>query len=392
MKNNQEPVWLKVIRILLAAVFLFSGFVKAVDPIAFSHTISDYFFSFKMGFMQPFSLFFAILPITAEFVLGFMLLFRIRVKLTTAFYLLFMVFFFLLTAWLALAEHLETHHGYNFGVVKDCGCFGKAIVMSNLHTFLKNVLIIIPTIIVFIKRNKIPDIRLTVLGQWCFAALGVLLVSLLQFYCYQHLPIIDFGDWKKGENVAKTFIEKPAKKDILFIYREITDSTNFKVLTAEELSSITDSQSDFYEKFTFVERRDSIIVPAYHPEIAGFNMIDSSGYDHAFELINEASTHNVYIVFMYDLYETDKEGVKRIKRWATGLDATATVVAVTNSPENDVTAFIKEHNFTIPIYINPIDPIKGPFAVRDAVRANPGVIQIRSGKVFDKWNWRELSE
>ena len=390
MKKNIEPLWLKVIRILLAAVFLFSGFVKAVDPIAFSHNIGDYFFSFKMGFMQPFSLFFAVLPIVAEFALGFMLLFKIRVKFTATCYLLFMVFFFFLTAWLALAEHLETHYGYNFGVVKDCGCFGEAIVMSNLHTFIKNVIIIIPTIIVFIKRNKIPDVRLTILGQWCFAALGVLFVSFLQFYCYRHLPVIDFGDWQKGNNVAKTFIEKPAKKDIIFIYKDIADSSNLKTLTTEELSSITDKQPDFYEKYTFVERRDKIIDSAYTPDIQGFNMIDSSGYDHAYELISETNPHTVYIVFMYDLYDVDKKGVERVIEWASSLDSTAIVVAVTNSPENDIVSFIKEYKFTIPLYINPIDQIKGPFMVRDAVRANPGVIQIRSGKVIDKWNWRQL--
>jgi hypothetical protein len=93
---------------------------------------------------------------------------------------------------------------------------------------------------------------------------------------------------------------------------------------------------------------------------------------------------------MYDLYEVAKEGIEQIKEWKSSLDSSTIVVAVTNSPENDIAAFIKEHKFTIPLYINPIDPIKGPFVVRDAVRANPGVIQICSGKVVDKWNWRQL--
>jgi len=392
MKKKHEPLWLKIIRILLAAVFLFSGFVKAIDPIAFSHTIGDYFFSFKMGFMQPFSLIFAVLPIVAEFTLGFMLLFRIRVKFTTSFYLLFMLFFFFLTAWLALAEHLETHYNYNFGVVKDCGCFGKAIVMSNLHTFLKNVVLLIATIIVFAKRNQIPDIRLTALGQWCFASLGVLFVLFLQFYCYRHLPIIDFSDWKVGNDVAQTFIEKPAKKDIVFVYQDINDSTKLQTLTTEELSSITDKQPDFYERYTFVERHDKIIDSAYIPPIPGFNMIDTSGYDHSYELINENNSSNVYIIFMYDLYKVDKKGVEQVKEWASHLDSSAIVVAVTNSTDPEIVNFIKEYRFNIPLYKNPIDWIKGPFIVRDAVRANPGIIQIRCGKIIDKWNWRQLAE
>jgi hypothetical protein len=305
-----------------------------------------------------------------------------------------MVFFFFLTLWLALAEHLEVNYGYNFGVVHDCGCFGSAIKMTNLATFLKNVGIMIPTLIIFVKRKRIPDIRLTVIGQWCFAFIGAIIVSIIMFSCYRHLPIVFDAGWKKKANIAADYIERPAVVEMMFYYQNSADSTDLKVLTTEQLGTITDKIPNFYELYTYVDRKDSVLVPAYEPpksENHGFNMLDTLGADHAPELINEKNPNDVYIVFMYDLFETSPDGVEQLLKWYKTFDTKEVqIVAITNSTDNEIVAFVKLHNFPIPVYQNPIDPVKGPFIVRDAVRGNPGVIQLRSGKVVDKWNWRQL--
>ena len=67
-------------------------------------------------------------------------------------------------------------------------------------------------------------------------------------------------------------------------------------------------------------------------------------------------------------------------------------VAVTNSSEAEIDKFITEYKITFPIYFNPIDPVKGPFMVRDAVRSNPGLILIKNGVVVNKWSWRNFPE
>lgn len=183
MSTKKEPIWLKIIRILLGCLFLFSSFTKAVDPVNFGITMNDYFVSFGMGFLHPLAQFAAVCAIACEFILGCMLLLRIKVNLAAWGYLIFMTFFFFLTMWLAIAEYLEVHHIHDFGVVKDCGCFGQAVKMSNLQTFLKNVVIIIPTIIVFANRKKIHDCRLTTLGQWVAIALFAAITVVFQIYC-----------------------------------------------------------------------------------------------------------------------------------------------------------------------------------------------------------------
>ena len=256
MNTNKEPVWLKIIRILLGCLFLFSSFTKAVDPVNFGITMNDYFVSFGMGFLHPLAQFAAVCAIAAEFVLGCMMLLRVRPKLAAWGYLIFMTFFFFLTMWLAIAEYLEVNNIKYFGVVHDCGCFGQAVKLSNLGTFLKNVVIIIPTIIVFINRKRIPDIRLTVLGQWVAIGIFAIVTVLFQLYCIRHLPLIDFTDWKKGNDVVKAFIDQPGEKESVFIYKSNADG---KEVTLNE-DELMNQEPAFYDNYEYVDRKDREII------------------------------------------------------------------------------------------------------------------------------------
>jgi len=388
MKKQKEPTWLMVIRIALACVFIFSGLTKMIDPVASGIKMYEYFISFGMGFMHPFSLTLGILMNIAEFTLGCMLLFRIRVRLVALGYLLFMVFFFFLTAWLAVAEHLEVHYGYNLHVVKDCGCFGQAVVMSNLETFLKNVVLLILTLIVFAKRKTIPDIRLTLLGQWLLAFVIAGVALLIQISPLRNLPVIDHSHWKKGKNVAELLIEKPAEIDVLFLYKN--DDGEEKLLSLEEMDHITETHPNFYNEFFYVDRIDAVISEAIHAKVPGFSMLDNQGRDFASIYLN---IEKVYILFMHDLDEVNdlamrSEALQHLIAYCA--ENEIDFVGITNSPPDEIKSFIKKYNITFPIYYNPIDPIKGPFVVRDAIRSNPGLIVLENGVVVEKKSWRNL--
>jgi uncharacterized membrane protein YphA (DoxX/SURF4 family) len=388
MKKQKEPIWLTILRITLACVFIFSGFTKMIDPVGFGIKIDEYFISFGMGFMHPFSLTLAMLAIIAEFTLGTMLLFKIMVRLTSLGYLLFMVFFFFLTGWLAVAEHLEVNYGYNFNVVHDCGCFGQAVIMSNLETFLKNVVLLTLTLIVFGKRKNIPDIKLTLLGQWLFAFLVAGIALLIQIYCLRNLPLIDFNDWKKGNNVVDIFVEKPAEIDVLFLYKN--DKGEEKFLSIEDMDNITETIPKFYDEFHYVDRIDSVISEAIKPDIPGFSMLDNQGRDFANIYLNK---ENVYLLFIHDLDEVSDEAMKseKIQSLVSYCEKNnIDFVAITNSPLNEIVDFIEKYQFNFPIYYNPIDPIKGPFMVRDAIRSNPGLIVLKNGVVVEKKAWRKF--
>ena len=385
---NKEPLWLKIIRILLGCLFLFSSFTKAIDPVGFGVTMNDYFVSFHMGFLHPLALFAAVVAITCEFVLGCMLLFRVKVQWAAWGYLLFMTFFFFLTLWLAIAEYLEVKGIHYFGVVKDCGCFGDVIEMSNKATFLKNVVFIIPTLIVFFNRKKIKDCRLTEFAQWLCVGLFALIAVLFQLYVIRHLPFIGKSDWNKGKDVS-VFVAQPAQKDVVFLYRNM-DTGEEVTLTQDELMSQEDS---FYEKYEYVSREDKVIKEAVKAKIDGFNMLDENGADHAPEYFATDGDRDVYILYVHDLNEAKAKGMQKALTLAKACaDNGIDFVGITNSSEDEIAMFMNEYGIEFPIYYNPINPITGPFMVRDAMRSNPGIMLIHNGVVMDKWAWRDFPE
>ena len=385
---NKEPLWLKIIRILLGCLFLFSSFTKAIDPVGFGVTMNDYFVSFHMGFLHPLALFAAVVAITCEFVLGCMLLFRVKVQWAAWGYLLFMTFFFFLTLWLAIAEYLEVKGIHYFGVVKDCGCFGDVIEMSNKATFLKNVVFIIPTLIVFFNRKKIKDCRLTELAQWLCVGLFALIAVLFQLYVIRHLPFIGKSDWNKGKDVS-VFVSQPAQKDVVFVYRN-TETGEEVTLSQDELMN---QDEDFYEKNEYVSREDKVIKEAVPAKIDGFNMLDENGADHAPDYFATDREGDVYILYVHDLNEAKEKGMQKAITLANACENEGVdFVAITNSSEEEIAKFVEKYGIDFPVYYNPIDPVHGPFMVRDAMRSNPGIILLSKGVVKEKWAWRDFPE
>ena len=385
---KKEPIWLKIIRILLGCLFIASSFMKAIDPVGFGVTMNDYFVSFHMGFLHPLALFAGVVAIMCEFVLGCMLLFRVKVQWATWGFLLFMTFFFFLTMWLAIAEHLELTGKYYFGVVKDCGCFGDVIELSNKETFLKNVAIMVPTLILFFNRKKLKDCRLTELGQWLCVVLFCVISICFQLYVIRHLPFIGKSDWNKGKDVS-VFVSQPAQKDVVFIYKN--NATGEEVtLTQDELMAQDDS---FYENNEYVDRKDKIVKKEVKAKIDGFNMLDESGADHAPDYFAKEKESDTYILYVHDLSEANEKGMQKAMTLAKACEeAGVDFVAITNSSEEEIAEFVKKYGIGFPVYYNPIDPAHGPFMVRDAMRSNPGVMVINKGIVTEKWAWRDFPE
>jgi len=129
-------------RWITGIVFIFSGFVKGVDPMGSAIKFTDYFTAFRLDFMIPLSEELALLLILAEYMVGASLLLGFRIREASWGALLFMIFFLPLTLYLAI-----------FNPVSDCGCFGDALVLTNWETFYKNCIISIPVVMAFLTRK-----------------------------------------------------------------------------------------------------------------------------------------------------------------------------------------------------------------------------------------------
>lgn len=180
-------------RFIVAATFIFSGFVKLVDPLGSMYKFQEYFGAdvLNLEFLIPYALPFSILLIIAEIMLGVMLLVGYLPKLT-AWSLLGIILVFLFLTW----------YSAYFNKVTDCGCFGDAVKLSAWGTFYKNI-VLVALILVLVWQVKLikPLFGLST-GKW-FTFLSFLTFLYITYYVLVHLPIIDFRPYAIGENISE---------------------------------------------------------------------------------------------------------------------------------------------------------------------------------------------
>ena len=183
-------------RILVGTLFIFSGFVKLVDPIGSQYKFQEYFSEsvLNMEFLIPYALPFAILLIVAEILLGVMILIGYKSKLTVwSLFLLTLIFLFL------------TWYSAYYNKVTDCGCFGDAIKLSTWETFYKNVILIALIVLLLIKVAHIkPVFKGNVPKVITFLSLAVFLYIVQ--HVLTHLPLIDFRAYAIGKNISEGMV------------------------------------------------------------------------------------------------------------------------------------------------------------------------------------------
>ena len=188
--RNRAFKWLShACRIVLGVTFIFSGFVKTVDPWGTAIKIQEYLSIYGLESLSGLRFGFSIWLCGAELMMGLMLLFKVRIRLISIFALASMIFFTVLTflsaTWLP---------------VEDCGCFGDAVKLTPWETFAKNLVLLPLSVVVWwrYRRDRIfafskAEVGCTVLFFSLAMGLGI--------YCYAHLPLIDFRPFKVGVNI-----------------------------------------------------------------------------------------------------------------------------------------------------------------------------------------------
>ena len=195
---------------LVALLFIFSGVTKAINPFGFSNQIADYFVAFGIDNGAEYTLPLAIIGCSFEVLLGMLLLTRIELKKVAAITLLIMIFFTGLTTWIAITNP-----------VSDCGCFGEILKISHTETLLKNIVLLLLTIVIFWKRN---DFEAPKRAQNKIVILTAVLLAVTPgLYFSATLPMIDATPYKIGVNVPETLSDNESNSDsneqILLRYR-----------------------------------------------------------------------------------------------------------------------------------------------------------------------------
>ena len=180
-------------RLLVAVTFIFSGFVKGMDPLGTQYKITDYLEALHINWMFPSwsTLLMSIVLAMCEFAIGIFLLFAIRRRLMSKITLAVMSVMTLITLWIVIADP-----------VKDCGCFGDAVVLTNMETFIKNIILLIFAVLLWRKPLEMPRL-ISRQTQWVVINYTFLFSIVMSIWSLWYLPQFDFRPYHIGVNIAK---------------------------------------------------------------------------------------------------------------------------------------------------------------------------------------------
>ncbi|HZX61973.1 MAG TPA: BT_3928 family protein [Bacteroidales bacterium] len=353
-------IFRNVSRILVGLVFIFSGFVKGIDPLGMCYRLEDYFQAFGIPWAVPFALYLSIFLCTLEFIIGISLLFNLWIKGSAWALLGMMIFFICLTFFDAV-----------YNLVPDCGCFGDAIKLTNPQTFLKNIILMIFVIPVFAGRKNFKD--------WApgWAQKMFLLIFSLSFlgvsiYSYRHLPIIDFMGWRVGSK-----INLPATPLKFFV-------TYKNKVTGEEKEYLTPdypwNDSVWISQWVFKSQR--AVDPAKGQALA-LRVEDERGADVSSSIVDNPDLQ--FILVAYDLGKTDTVAFHRILPfYKKATNEGYSFICLTSSLQGDIKKFRMDNGTAFSFYN--VDDV----VLKTMVRSNPGLIVIRNGIVLAKWPFRNF--
>ncbi|WP_430931419.1 BT_3928 family protein [Saccharicrinis sp. 156] len=354
-------------RILVGVTFIFSGFVKAVDPTGSAIKFNDYLSAFGMEYLSGLVIPAAFILAALEFLTGLHLLLGIRVRTSSVLALVFMAIFAPLTLFIAIKNP-----------VTDCGCFGDALKLSNWETFFKNVILTLPTLYLFINRHNYKDNiktihKLVITLVFTGTILGV------SYYSLEHLPIIDFRPFKIGNNINEGMLipegaEQPEYETTFILEKDGVEKT----FTVENYP-YTDTT------WVFVSNETKVIKEGYEPPIHDFVLNDSEGTDQAQNILN--SDVPVLLVVSYQINkgawnEGKQEQIVQLKNalYEQGIKT----YFLTSSSDEEITKFEFDGDAGFD-YLNADETM-----LKTVIRCNPGLVLLQKGNVVGKWHYNDL--
>ena len=366
MRTRRSFKWLAhVCRIVLALTFIFSGFVKTVDPWGTALKVREYLTIYGWDALRPASMAFSIWLCGAELMMGCMLLCKVRIRMVSIFALGSMILFTVITLLSATVLPVE-----------DCGCFGEALKLTPWQTFGKNLALLPMAFIVWWRYR--PD------RIFAFSRLEVLLTGLffagamgLGYYCYRHLPVIDFLPYKVGVNIREAMLaqadEPAAEGETILIYRDRTDGSLHEF-------SIDDPAWQDDDRWEWVDTRTT--TPTVIRSLISEFAVSNADGDATEALLTAPG--RLYLLCITDFDRLPQPCEQRMEALiGAALRAGDSVVCLTPDPLYGATE-CRIGAATIPCYNIDASTMK------TMLRARNGVVRLDDGVITLKRNWRDI--
>ncbi|OEK00049.1 hypothetical protein BFP97_00315 [Roseivirga sp. 4D4] len=315
-----------IARYIVGGLFIFSGLIKVNDPVGTQIKLEEYFSVFAVDIapffesLKPISLFLSMLLSTLEVVLGIALLLKYREKLVTTLLLAMIVFFTFLTFYSAY-----------FNKVTDCGCFGDAIKLTPWESFIKDIVLLVFIVVLFVNRKKNQLLEETKLKTGIVAASLVFCLA-VAFWSVNHLPTIDFRAYKAGTSIPADML--PPAND-----------------------------------------------PSVVPKITNFAIYGDES-DHTQEVLRG----NKLLVVVHETEKTDIDSYNMLNSLIGALGNQVDVVAITASSGPQFEDLRHTVQLAIPYYYSDKTLLK------TMIRSNPGLVLLNNGEVMKKWHYNDIPD
>lgn len=366
-----SKVIVTIARILTGVVFVFSGLIKANDPVGFGYKLQEYFHVLGLQFLNEWAVTLAVVICSLEVLLGGLLLLGFWRKWVARGLLALILFFTFLTFYSAFFE-----------VVTSCGCFGDAIPLTPWQSFIKDLILLGLILIIF---KYWPLIRPVTEDAYTKSILTVALIVVsigVGVYTVNFLPFIDFLPYKKGNHIPSLMVMPEGEEGDVY---ELTYTMKHKESGEEKQVSDKEYMEEEWwkdESWEIVGDPSSRLVKkGYQIPISDLLITDVDGNDVTSQLI-ENPYFNLVVV-AWDLNHTDKKALAKINETISeaALAYHMRVVLLTAAPSRVAEELSDELQLLTEIFYADAVPLKS------MVRSNPGVLLLQNGVILDKWHY-----
>ena len=360
-------ILVNIARFVVGLTFIFSGYVKAIDPLGTLYKMQDYLEAIGLaGALPDYLLISAAVMLAAlEFCLGIFMVFAIHRRLTSKVILLFMAVMTLITLWLVIANP-----------VKDCGCFGDAIHLTNTESLLKN--IVLTACAVLLWRKPLSMYRfISKPNQWIAVNYTIVFILVTSTYCLYKLPVFDFRPYHVGVNIKKGMEIPPGAPQPKFETTFILEKNGVK--KEFTLDNYPDST------WTFIDSKTVQTAEGYVPPIHDFSIQTRAGDDITDSILDRRGY--TFLLIAPDLSTADDGNFGAIDQlYEYCIEKHIPFYCLTASGDKDIKHW------------EDITGAEYPFLLTDGttlktmIRSNPGLMLIKNGTILRKWSHNDLPD
>jgi uncharacterized membrane protein YphA (DoxX/SURF4 family) len=363
---------LLITRWIVGLLFIFSGLVKANDPLGLSYKMQEFFEAWGWVGLHDYTLAMSVLMNAFEIIAGVAVIVGWRMKLFSWLLLLLIVFFTFLTGYAAMAKNENGEL-----IFRSCGCFGDCIPLSPDQSFLKDLILLVLILFIFKNRNNIqPMFKKSFMNAFLVLDAAILAFA-FQWFTLRYLPVVDCLPFKKGNNLI---VQRqlppdavPDKFDYKFVYEKNGEVKEF------DLKALPDST------WKFKDRKQVLIEKGKNnePKIKDFNLVTAEGVDITDSILNQNGSY--YLLFIQSFNELGHSqnwfSPHVINMLRPEMAKGKKLYVVTPRPDDAIQFFTGGRDkFTIEILSCDVT------AVKTAARAVPTMYKMNGPVVEGKWS------